>query len=327
MLGVLAAVAGAVLVADYRTWELSALHNEEDPRYLDVPAGSSFKTIVWLLVDEGLVDRPRYFEFMARQRGDAGRIQSGEYNVPPGIRPAELLDRLVRGQVIQYSFTIIEGWTFNQLRVALKADPRVLDTLSDVDDEDVMAALGQEGVHPEGRFYPDTYSFTRGTRDIDVLRRAFGAMERELENAWSERTDGLPIADPYEALILASIIEKETGLGSERRTIAGVFSRRLQQNMRLQTDPTVIYGMGNSYEGRIRTRDLRTDTPYNTYTRRGLPPTPIAMPGRASLRAAVDPEPGDALYFVSRGDGSHHFSATYEEHRKAVQRYILGRNE
>ncbi|MCC5958885.1 MAG: endolytic transglycosylase MltG [Ectothiorhodospiraceae bacterium] len=324
---VLACIAAGVLYLDYQRWLESSVHEREDPLYVDVPPGTSFRALVGQLEREGLVDRPRYFEFMARQSGQAGRIQAGEYNVPAGATPPDLLRQLVEGRVIQYRFTLIEGWTFRQLRTALEADPRIVNTLDGQDDEAVMERLGRADTHPEGWFYPETYSFTRGTTDEQILRRALTAMEGQLERIWEQRHEGIPLEDPYEALILASIIERETGQPHERGKVAGVFTRRLELGMRLQTDPTVIYGMGDSYDGRIRTRDLRTDTPYNTYTRHGLPPTPIAMPSGAAIAAAVNPEPGDALYFVSRGDGSHHFSATLEEHNRAVRRYILGRDD
>jgi len=321
---VLAAVGASVLVADYQSWESTPVHQHDEDRYLDVPQGSSFRGVVSTLEREGMLERGHYFEFLARQRGDAGRLRAGEYHVPAGTTPPQLLDLLISGRVIQYSFTLVEGWTFRQLRAALQAHPRVVNTLDELDDAGIMAKLGQPDRHPEGWFYPETYNFTRGTTDEAMLRRAMAAMERQLHGIWEQRADDLPITSAYEALILASLIERETGVPSERGTISGVFTRRLQQRMRLQTDPTVIYGMGDAYDGRIRTRDLRTDTPYNTYTRHGLPPTPIAMPGGAALRAAVNPEPGDALYFVSRGDGSHHFSPDYDEHRRAVRKYILG---
>ncbi len=324
---VLLCIAVGVLYLDYHRWLDASLHDRDEPQYLDVPSGTSFRALVGHLEREGLLDRPRYFEFMARHSGQAGRIQAGEYSVPAGVTPPELLRQLVEGRVIQYRFTLIEGWTFSQLRAALEADPRIVDTLEGLDGDAVMDRLERPGTHPEGWFYPETYSFTRGTTDVQILRRALHAMETQLEQVWEQRQEDLPLETPYEALILASIIERETGKPAERGKVAGVFTRRLELGMRLQTDPTVIYGMGDSYDGRIRTRDLRTDTPYNTYTRHGLTPTPIAMPSGAAIMAAVNPEPGDALYFVSRGDGSHHFSATLEEHNRAVRRYILGRDD
>ncbi len=324
---VLAAIGAGTVYLDYQRWLQEPVHAGEESHYLDVPPGTSFRGLVRQLEGEGLLERSRYFEFLARHRGDAGRIRAGEYALDPGITPAGLLDKLVRGRVIQYRFTLIEGWTFSQLRSALEADSRIVDTIRELDDEEVMERLGRPETFPEGWFYPETYTFTRGTTDLDILRWSLRAMEEALEEIWETRQEGIPLDSAYEALILASIIERETGQAHERGKVAGVFTRRLELGMRLQTDPTVIYGMGDSYDGRIRTRDLRTDTPYNTYTRHGLPPTPIAMPSGAAIAAAVNPEPGEALYFVSRGDGTHHFSATLEEHNRAVRRYILGRDD
>lgn len=333
-----AGIAGVVLVGvavvavgfavDYRNWHQSAIHEEGEPRTLEMASGGSVRSLQRQLESDFGMERPLYFRLYARLSGKAQRLQSGEYLLPAGMTAPQLLDRIVSGRVIQYRFTIVEGWTFQQLMAAMEADPRILDTLGDAEEEELMAAVGSpDKEHPEGWFLPETYNYTRGTTDLDLLRRAHRAMESQLEYAWENRTDGLPLDSAYEALILASIIERETGAPEERREIAGVFARRLQDGMRLQTDPTVIYGMGDAYDGRIRTQDLRTDTPYNTYTRHGLPPTPIAMPGRASLRASVDPEPGTSMYFVSRGDGTHVFSDTLEEHNRAVRRYILGQGE
>jgi UPF0755 protein len=231
---------------------------------------------------------------------------------------------LVNGEVVQHSLTIIEGWTFQQLLQAVRSHPMLTQTLADADPQAVMEALAEPGTHPEGWFYPDTYRFPRGTSDVEFLRRAYRVMQQRLAAEWEKRAEGLPLKSPYEALVLASLIERETAVAAERTRIAGVFVRRLRKGMRLQTDPTVIYGMGDAYEGRIRWRDLRTDTPYNTYTRHGLPPTPIAMPSGAAINAALNPADGKELYFVSRGDGSHHFSATLEEHNAAVRCYQLG---
>jgi UPF0755 protein len=227
--------------------------------------------------------------------------------------------------VVQYPLTLVEGWTFRQVMEALQADERLEHLIEDPSAEAVMARLGRRGVHPEGRFFPDTYHFTRGSSDLDILKRAHAAMERVLAEEWEARADGLPIESPDEALILASIIEKETGLASERAEIAGVFVRRLRLGMRLQTDPTVIYGLGDDFDGNLRRADLRNDHPYNTYVHAGLPPTPIALPGREAIRAALNPADGETLYFVARGDGSHAFSVTLEEHNRAVRKYQLGK--
>jgi UPF0755 protein len=258
----------------------------------------------------------------ARATGVASRVRAGEYQVPAGTTPLTLLSKLIAGQVFLHQLTIVEGWRFADLLHALRADPAIV--AGDRDGAGIMAALGEPGVHPEGQFFPDTYSFPKGTPELDVLRQAHQALTTHLESAWQRRSPDAVLKSPYEALILASIIEKETALPSERSLIAGVFVQRLRRNMRLQTDPTVIYGLGEAFDGDLRRADLERDTPYNTYTRGGLPPTPIALPGAAALEAAVTPEAGDAIYFVAtgRGDGSHHFSATLEEHERAVRDYL-----
>ena len=234
-----------------------------------------------------------------------------------------MLALLVSGRSVSYSLTLLEGWNIRQVRAAVAGHEALRQTLEGVDNLDLMERLGHPGKHPEGRFFPDTYQFRRGTTDVEFLLRAMRKMDEELAQAWQARAENIPLQSAEEALILASIIEKETGLASERPQIAGVFSRRLQKGMKLQTDPTVIYGMGEDFDGNIRRKDLREDTPYNTYVHTGLPPTPICMPGREALRAAVDPAPGNSLFFVSRGDGSHVFSATLKEHNAAVRQYQL----
>jgi UPF0755 protein len=251
--------------------------------------------------------------------------RSGEYQLVAGMGPREVLTELASGRVIQYRLTLVEGWTFAQLARFLDANEE-LEHRYELSDREVwpelLAAL--DLTHPEGWFLPETYQFTRGDADLDILRRAHRSMLTELEAAWSTRDDDLPLNSPYELLILASIVEKETALDTERREVAGVFIRRLRAGMRLQTDPTVIYGLGETFDGDIRRRDLQADTPYNTYTRAGLPPTPIAMPGRASLSAAAHPAKGDTLYFVADGSGGHTFSVTLEEHQAAVKK-LLGK--
>jgi UPF0755 protein len=254
----------------------------------------------------------------------AHRIKSGEYRLEPGLTPTGLLDLLVAGKTIQYSLTLVEGWNFKQVMGAIAEHPELVQTLDSEPPEAIMAALGAPGMHPEGWFYPDTYLFPSGTTDLQFLRRTYETMQRRLAAEWEARSQGLPLESPYEALILASIVEKETGAPDERGLIAAVFLRRLERGMRLQTDPTVIYGMGERYQGNIRKSDLLRDTPYNTYTRKGLPPTPIAMPGGDSIHAVLHPAESEALYFVATGDGRHHFSQTYEEHRQAVIDYQLG---
>lgn len=289
---------------------------------LEIPPGASLAQVAGELKAAGLFDRPRLLSTYGRLTDQSRRIQAGEYALEPGITARELLDLLVSGSVLLHSVTLVEGWTFAEALAAIREHPAVVAT--DVEPEQIMARLGKPGLHPEGQLLPETYRFPRGTLDVEICRQAHAALEETLNAIWDRRVDPIPLSSAYEALILASIIEKETGLDSERREIAGVFARRLVKKMRLQTDPTVIYGLGSAFDGDLRRRDLRTDTPYNTYTRGGLPPTPIALAGEASLRAAVDPAPGEVLYFVASGlgDGSHTFSETLEEHNEAVQTYL-----
>jgi UPF0755 protein len=290
-----------------------------------VPKGASLATVARDLEQRGMMANAQYLEWYGRYTGQARKIRAGEYALSDEMVPDALLALLVSGQSVSYSLTLLEGWNIRQVRAAVAAHDVLEQTLGDRDDDTLMTILGRPGVHPEGRFFPDTYQFTRGTTDVEFLRRAMEKMDQELAAAWEARAEDLPIKDAEEALILASIIEKETGQVEERPEIAGVFSRRLRKGMKLQTDPTVIYGMGERFDGNIRRKDLREDTPYNTYVHHGLPPTPIAMPGRGSLRAAVNPAPGKTLFFVSRGDGSHVFSETYEQHKAAVSKYQLKR--
>jgi UPF0755 protein len=259
--------------------------------------------------------------------GGAGRLHAGEYAIEPGLSPRALLAKLAAGEVIQHHFTIVEGWTFAQLRDALAHDAGLTQSLSTSDDAAIMRQLGAADAPPEGWFLPETYNYVKGMEDIDILRRAHKAMADELDKLWPGRDPNVPLQSPYEALILASIVEKETGRADERPQIAAVFQHRLKIGMRLQTDPTVIYGLGAAFDGNLRRADLDTDTPFNTYTRDGLPPTPIALPGAASLNAALHPAATDALYFVARGNGSHEFSATLEAHNRAVAKYQLHRND
>ena len=293
---------------------------------LEVPTGSTPARVFSRLESEGVIERAgwvrRYWQW---QMPDAV-LQVGEYRIEPGMDVHALLDLLQRGEVIQRSVTLVEGWNFSQFRSALARAERLQQTLPEEWSNDQVAAELELSVdHPEGMFFPDTYVYTLGMTDRDILNQAHQRMQQEMTEAWEQRAEGLPISTPYEALILASIIEKETGVPHERGEIAGVFARRLKIGMRLQTDPTVIYGMGENYQGRIRRSDLRRPTPYNTYTIDGLPPTPIAMPGREALRAAVNPEPGKTLYFVARGDGSHVFSETLRQHNRAVRNYQINR--
>ena len=260
-----------------------------------------------------------------RLSGQARLIKAGSYEIVPGTSPRQLLSMLVRGEETLKSVTLVEGWTFSQVLQALqKAEQLMPDTLA-LSPEMIMENLGKPGVHPEGRFFPDTYTYAKGSSDLAVLKRAARAMDRRLEAAWSLRSLETPLKSADEALILASIVEKETGKPSDRGQIGGVFTNRLRIGMPLQTDPTVIYGLGVRFDGNLRKRDLQQDTPYNTYTRTGLPPTPIAMPGKAALLAAVQPAPTKALYFVSRGDGTSEFSENLDGHNRAVDKYIRGR--
>lgn len=312
---------------DYQDFVAAPLTLADHERVLEVRPGDSFAQVLGRMRRVGIGQgRDWQWRLLAFELDVVRRLQVGEYAVGHGITPTGLLRKLESGQVIQHRFTLVEGWNFRELRQALAASDAVEHTLADMDDAEVMAALGRPGLNPEGRFLPETYLFTRGTGDVDLLKRALLAMDQALAEAWAQRAADLPATTPEQALVLASLVEKETGVAAERAQIAGVFARRLQRRMRLQTDPSVIYGMGPAYRGRIGRAGLDADTPYNTYTRDGLPPTPIAMPGRAALRAAVEPAPGDALYFVSRGDGSHHFSATLAEHNRAVARYVHGRD-
>ena len=292
---------------------------------LMVERGDGFARILATLRGLGIeAGHDLEWKLLALRMDALPRLQAGEYALAPELTPEAILRKLVEGDVLRHRFTVVEGWSMRELRAALAADPVLKDDLAGLDDAALMARLGRAGVPAEGRFLPETYLFVRGDRAVALLGRAAEAMDRALAEAWAGREPGLPLASPDELLTLASIIEKETGKASERPEIAGVFVRRLRLGMRLQTDPTVIYGLGAAFDGNLRRRDLRTDTPFNTYTRAGLPPHAIALPGRAALQAAARPAPGETLFFVSRGDGSHHFSRTYAEHREAVRRYQLG---
>ena len=290
--------------------------------WLEVPSGTPLRRVSEDLAERDLLTHPALITGYARLTGDATRVRAGEYQIMPGTTPLTLLAKLVAGQVYLHQLTIVEGWRFKDLLAALRSQPAIVP--STLDGDEIMTALGEPGVDPEGQFFPDTYSFPRGTPELDVLRTAHTALRERLDKTWAHRSAEVQLKTSYEALILASIIEKETALASERRLISGVFHRRLQRNMRLQTDPTVIYGLGEAFDGNLRRQDLARDTPYNTYTRFGLPPTPIALPGEDSIEAAVNPEITDAVYFVAtgRGDGSHVFSATLEQHERAVQAYL-----
>ena len=319
---VIAAAAGTIY------WQrvnavMRAAGPHEQPIELVVRSGATVRAVLAELDSRGALANRRAVEVELRVRGWP-QVKSGRYEIPAHASPAEILQQLAEGRVVLESLTIVEGWTFADMRRALESHAGVKSTLKGQDVAAVMTAIGHPGEHPEGRFYPDTYRFAAGTTDRDLLSLSYRKMAEALDAAWNARAAGLPIDNAYQALTLASIVEKETGLASERPRIAGVFVTRMRKNMRLQTDPTVIYGIGPSYDGNIRERDLRTDTPYNTYTRAGLPPTPIALPSRESLDAATRPlETGD-IFFVAtgEGDGSHVFSATLEAHNAAVARYL-----
>jgi UPF0755 protein len=290
---------------------------------IQIDPGSTVRGVLTQLGSMHALAHPRLTELYLRLHGRRFSIKAGEYEIPAHASAAAIIALLAEGRVVLEPLTIVEGTTFGDFRRALEADPHVRPTLRGRSDAEVMAAIGHPGEQPEGLFFPDTYRFASGTSDVEILKMAYDKMHQVLAAAWSQRLADLPVHSPYEALILASIVEKETGLSTERPLIAGVFAGRLRKGMRLQSDPTVIYGLGSQYDGQIHTRDLTTDTPYNTYTRTGLPPTPIALPGRESILAAVRPQETGALYFVATGEGgSHQFSATLEEHDAAVRRYL-----
>jgi len=291
---------------------------------MDVPRGASVEAIARQL--DSQPQRILMWRVLARELGVAGKLHAGEYAIEAGATPRSLLRKMAAGDVIQHHFTIVEGWTFAQVRDALTHDALLVQTLGNADDPDVMRRIGDADNAAEGQFLPETYSYVKGMSDVDVLRRAHEALRKTLDKLWSEHPADSPLTSAYQALTLASIVEKETGRADERPQIARVFLTRLKLGMKLQTDPSVIYGLGTGYDGKIHRRDLDTDTPFNTYTRAGLPPTPIAMPGRAALEAVSHPAATNAIYFVARGDGSHEFSSTLEAHNLAVAKYQLHRN-
>ena len=290
----------------------------------EIAPGSALTTIANELSERQILQNPRIFRWYAQLKGYAGSIRAGEYRIESGTTARGLLDKFVSGDVQLYSFTVVEGWTYREMIAALARHPAVEQTITVEDWPRLFDSFMTSATHPEGMFLPETYLFPKRTRDVDILTQAFELLQETLDAEWQKRDEGLPLGDPYEALILASIIEKETARADERVRISGVFVRRLQKRMRLQTDPTVIYGIGESFDGNLTRRDLQTDTPYNTYTRAGLPPTPIALPGEAAIHAALHPAPGNALYFVATGlgDGSHTFSESKEQHDAAVKAYL-----
>ncbi|MDX1334265.1 MAG: endolytic transglycosylase MltG [Gammaproteobacteria bacterium] len=314
------------LVIDVYAYLTSPIESINQQQSVVVASGETLGSVSRKLNERGMNEKPLYLKLYARLSGKANKIKVGEYQLDPGISPMALLDLLVSGKTVQYSITIPEGWTFKQMLEALHNHEQIRATVDIKATEEIMEQVGAPGLHPEGRFLPETYFFTRNTAEIDILKRAYRSLDNLLSEEWQKRDEGLPLKTPYQALILASIVEKETAVADEREMIAAVFINRLRKNMKLQTDPTVIYGMGDAYKGNIRKKDLLRDTPYNTYTRKGLTPTPIALPSASSIRAVMHPAETEALFFVASGGGRHHFTNTYEEHREAVIKYLLGGN-
>lgn len=310
------------LVTTVFVWYLHApVALRNSPLEIEIAPGSGMRQVARQVAAAGVDVDPWALELVARLTGRAGQVKAGSYEILSGVTPLDVLNKLVRGDTQQGEFVLVEGWHFRRLRSELARAPGLKPDSAGLSDAELMAQLGAPGENPEGLFLPDTYFYTRGGSDLAVLRRAYHGMQRKLEAAWQERTPAVGLKSPYEALIMASLIEKESGFAADRPRVASVFFNRLRIGMPLQTDPSVIYGLGESYAGALRKRDLRTDTPYNTYTRTGLPPTPIAMPGVAALRAALNPPLTDYYYFVARGDGSSEFSRTLDEHNRAVARY------
>lgn len=330
----IAVVAAALLAVVLGSWGLAALDRHrlgqpmvavDSPTIVLIEPGSSLGGIARQLASVGLLAHPDSWIREAKRRGIEARLRAGEYEIGPGATPLELLDRLVSGEVVLHQVTLLEGWTLRQVMEAVRLHPAITPTLPTNPDPAALArSLGLQVSHPEGMLFPDTYRFQRGTTDLSLLRQAAARMEAELSNAWAARVEGLPLSNAYEALILASIVEKETGAAEERGLIAGVFTNRLRRGMRLQTDPTVIYGIGPNFSGNLTRAHLNQDGPYNTYRRAGLPPTPIALAGRESLRAATQPTPTPYVFFVATGtgDGRHYFAATLAEHNRNVARHI-----
>jgi len=322
---------GVLIISIGIGWFWQSLNNfSSKPVQLESPSidfeikpGVPLTTIARKLKTANIISDDSLFLWLIKLEDKEKNIKAGEYVIKNGSTPKDILLLFVSGQVKQYPFTIVEGWSFKQLMVALSSNLQMAHTLKGKSNKEIMASIGHENEHPEGRFLPDTYKFPAGSSDVAFLKRAYNAMNKLLEKAWQNRADGLPLKNKYEALILASIVEKETGFAGERAQIAGVFTRRLQKRMRLQTDPTVIYGLGDEYDGNLKKKHLKQDGPYNTYRRFGLTPTPIAMPSEAAIHAALHPEAGDTLYFVAKGNGRHYFSSTIKEHNKAVRKFQI----
>lgn len=315
----LAAWAAGVFYLQYQK-ALNAPLVAEGDGIITVKRGDTLASLNHELVQRGVIHSDWVLPVYARLNPQAANIKAGDYRIDASASLPSLMNDITNGKVVVYNITVVEGKTFKDLRASLVQTAGIEHTLNDKTDAQIATLLGIDG-SPEGWFMPETYQFHRGSSDLELLKRMYGEMQRTLEQEWPNRADGLPLANPYQALILASIIEKETGVASERPQIAGVFVRRLQKDMLLQTDPSVIYGAAD-YHGDLTRKHLQTDTPYNTYINKGLPPTPIALPGKASIQAALHPADGDSLYFVADGKGGHTFSATYEEHQQAVARYL-----
>ena len=322
LLAAVAAVGMGALVV--KQWWSAPLAIGNTPVTVDIARGATLSSVARGLAQRGVLSHPRWLVAGARLTGADAQVRAGEYAVPAGTTPETLLRLFVAGAVVQHSVTLVEGWTFGELRRALERQEVLDNTLRGRSDAELMRALGEDGTAPEGLFFPDTYLYGKGATDVEILRQSRERMKRELDAAWQARASDLPLRTPYEALILASLVERETAHPAERPRIAGVFVERLRLGMRLQTDPAVIYGLGPAFDGNLRRSDLQRDGPYNTYTRPGLPPTPIALPGAASLHAAVQPDTRGELYFVATGlpDGTHRFSRTLTEHEAAVKQYL-----
>ena len=305
-------------------WAEQPITLRSSPLDFHIAAGSSLRSAITQMREAGIEINPTLLGWLARAHRADTAIKAGSYAVKEGTTPHQLLDKLLKGKVTQGDLTLVEGWTFRQWRARLDRHPDLRHDTQGLSEAQIIERLGLTAPSLEGLLYPDTYLFDKQSSDLDLLARANRAMQRKLEAEWAQRSGGLPYKSPGEALIMASIIEKETGREADRELVAAVFVNRLRKGMLLQTDPTVIYGLGESFDGNLRKRDLQNDTPYNTYTRPGLPPTPIAMPGQASLRAALNPAASDVLYFVARGDGSSVFSRTLDEHNQAVNKFQRG---
>lgn len=322
---VLISFACAWFLMDYHKFTLTPLQLQESETYYELKPGSSIYSIAQEFEDNGWIKNKLYLRIYAKLNKLTG-IKAGEYALSKNLTPVKLLKNFIDGKVVLHQITLIEGWNFKQMMQAVQQNSKISHTLAGQSDEQIMQGIGKSELHPEGQFLPDTYTFSRNITDRELLRTAHNALQKSLQSAWEGRVEGLPLKTPYEALTLASIVEKETGVASERPLIAGVFTTRLRKNMKLQTDPTVIYGMGDQFKGNIKRKHLKQDTPYNTYVHRGLTPTPISMPGQAAINAVMHPKEEGYLYFVAKGDGSHYFSKTLKEHNNAVRKYQLGQN-